>query len=171
MISILSAPERSNTLASWASILDRLRPSTIPSTTIGEAIDFLLVYMEAGLPLAMAFKHVAEAITQKQPTLAMHMSLAAAQLSEEPDRNAVLLSFAARLGPADRGLVEKLAQHLRYGTPPLKALRALSSEIHEKRTNRLARLSSRITPLAILPLVLFSVPCILFVVLHYFSAA
>jgi pilus assembly protein TadC len=137
---------------------------------MGAAIDLILLFVEAGLPLAPAFKESAKILIRSQPDVARVLEATAGELEEDPDRNAVLLRLGARLGSSEaREVIDSLASALRYGTAPVRAFRDAAKMSFEMRAHELDQRLSRIPALAAVPLVLFSIPCILFVAWHFLA--
>jgi hypothetical protein len=137
-------------------------------TTLADGFDLLLLFMEAGLPLAPAFKYSASILVRRRTDLAKAMETTARELEEDGDRNAVLLRFGSRQGTQEeQAIVASFALELRYGTPPIKALRDLVKTLFATRIEEIDRHSSFGWAPAAVPLVLFSVPCILFLAWHF----
>lgn len=138
------------------------------NVAIGDAVDVLLIASESGLTVPQALKFSADIMSGLDAGVADALTDAASDVRHSGDRHAALSRLAEQLGPA-RGadLIKSLAQMLRYGTPPVAALRALSKEVYQTRLLLIEKRAGQIFRLSVIPLVLFMLPCIFFLAVQY----
>jgi tight adherence protein C len=124
-----------------------------------DALDMLVVCVEAGLGLNAAIQRVAEELTVSHPELAGELGLVNAEIRAGVDRIEALRNLAARTGLDDiRGLVALLAQSVRFGTSVADTLRVYSEEFRDKRMQRAEELAAKIGTKLIFPMVLCLFP-------------
>ncbi len=124
-----------------------------------DALDLLVVCVEAGLGLGAAIERVAGEIAISHPELASELSIVNAEIRAGVDRVRALQNLAERTGLDDiRGLVSLLAQSIRFGTSVAETLRVYSSEFRDKRMQRAEEQAAMIGTKLIFPLVLFLFP-------------
>ena len=119
-----------------------------------DALDLLVVCVEAGLGLAPALQRVADEITVSHPELGEELALVNAEMRAGVERTAALKNLAERSGLADiRGLVALLVQTMRFGTSIADALRVYSEEFRDKRKQAAEEQAAKIGTKMIFPLV------------------
>jgi len=124
-----------------------------------DALDLLVVCVEAGLGLAAAIQRVADELAISHPELASELSIVNAEIRAGVDRVRALQNLAERTGLDDiRGLVSLLAQSIRFGTSVAETLRVYSDEFRDKRMQRAEEQAAMIGTKLIFPLVLFLFP-------------
>jgi tight adherence protein C len=124
-----------------------------------DALDMLVVCVEAGLGLSAAMQRVADELVVSHPELAAELSLVNAEIRAGIDRETALRNFATRTGIDDaRGLVGLLIQTLRFGTSIADALRVYAEEFRDKRMQRAEEAAAKIGTKLIFPLVLCLFP-------------
>jgi tight adherence protein C len=124
-----------------------------------DALDLLVVCVEAGLGLGAAIQRVADELAISHPELASELFVVNAEIRAGVDRVRALRSLADRTGLDDiRGLVSLLAQSLRFGTSIAETLRVYSDEFRDKRMQRAEEQAAMIGTKLIFPLVLFLFP-------------
>jgi len=102
-----------------------------------DALDLLVVCVEAGLGLAAAIQRVADELDVSHPELAFELSTVGAEIRAGMPREQALRNLADRTGVPDiRGLVGLLVQTMRFGTSVSDALRVYSDEFRDKRMQR-----------------------------------
>jgi pilus assembly protein TadC len=139
-------------------------------TGFEEAIDLLVLFVEAGLPLTLAMRESAKVVTVRHAELGNLLETTAGELELDPDRNAVLNRLAEKLrSPDAKAAVRALAEALRYGAPPVKALRDVAKALFEASVQKQQKRLACVPALAVVPLVLFAIPCILFLAWHYLT--
>jgi len=119
-----------------------------------DALDMLVVCVEAGLGLTAAIQRVADELKYSRPDVAMEFGQVTAEMRAGVEREAALKGLAARTGLEDiRGLVSLLIQTLRFGTSIGDTLRVYSEEFRDKRMQRAEELAAKIGTKLIFPLV------------------
>ncbi len=119
-----------------------------------DALDLLVVCVEAGLGLAAAIQRVAEEMALSHPELADDMLLVTTEIRAGIDNVSALKNLAVRTGLDDiRGLVTLLAQSLRFGTSIADTLRVYSEEFRDKRMQAAEEQAAKIGTKLIFPLV------------------
>jgi tight adherence protein C len=124
-----------------------------------DALDLLVVCVEAGLGLAQAIQRVADELIVSHPELAAELSLVNAEVRAGVDRVAALKNLSARSGLDDiKGLVSLLTQTLRFGTSIADTLRVYSDEFRDKRMQRAEEQAAKMGTKMIFPLIFFMFP-------------
>jgi tight adherence protein C len=124
-----------------------------------DALDLLVICVEAGLGLAAAIERVGEELRFSHPELALELSIVNAEMRAGLDRETALRNLAERTGLADiRGLVSLLVQTLRFGTSVADTLRVFSEEFRDQRTQRAEEQAAKIGTKLIFPLILCEFP-------------
>lgn len=119
-----------------------------------DALDMLVVCVEAGLGLTAAIQRVADELKYSRPDVAMEFTQVTAEMRAGVEREAALKGLAARTGLEDiRGLVSLLIQTLRFGTSIGDTLRVYSEEFRDKRLQRAEEMAAKIGTKLIFPLV------------------
>jgi len=124
-----------------------------------DALDLLVVCVEAGLGLAAAIQRVADELDVSHPELAFELSTVGAEIRAGMPREQALRNLADRTGVPDiRGLVGLLVQTMRFGTSVSDALRVYSDEFRDKRMQRAEEQAAKMGTMLIFPLVLCMFP-------------
>ena len=124
-----------------------------------DALDLLVVCVEAGLGLHAAIQRVADELAVSHPMLADELSVVNGEIRAGQDQVQALRNLAERTGLKDiRGLVSLLAQSLRFGTSVADTLRVYAEEFRDKRMQKAEEAAAKIGPKMIFPLVLFIFP-------------
>ena len=124
-----------------------------------DALDLLVVCVEAGLGLAAAIQRVADEIDVSHPELAFELSTVSAEVRAGMPREQALRNLADRTGVPDiKGLVGLLVQTMRFGTSVSDALRVYSEEFRDKRMQRAEEQAAKMGTKLIFPLVLCMFP-------------
>ncbi len=124
-----------------------------------EALDLLVVCVEAGLGLTAAIQRVAEELKFSHPELGAEFALVTAEMRAGVERETALKSLAWRTGLEDiRGLVSLLIQTLKFGTSIGETLRVYAEEFRDKRMQRAEELAAKIGTKLVFPLVLCLFP-------------
>ncbi|GAB4148446.1 MAG: type II secretion system F family protein [Planctomycetaceae bacterium] len=130
-----------------------------------DALDLLVVCVEAGLGLDAGMRRVAEELSDSAPELCQEFDLANLQLQMGRPRREVLHDLGVRSGVDDmRTLVAVLIQADKFGSSIAKALRVQSDSMRVKRKQMAEEKAQQTAVKMIFPLVLFIFPGI-FVVL------
>lgn len=124
-----------------------------------DALDLLVVCVEAGLGLSQALHRVADELMVSHPELSVELATVTAEMRASVPRETALKNLADRTGLSDiRGLVGLLVQSLRFGTSVADALRVYSEEFRDKRMQAAEEQAAKMSTKLIFPLVLFMFP-------------
>ncbi len=124
-----------------------------------DALDLLVVCVEAGLGLAAAIQRVADELDVSYPELAFELSTVSAEVRAGMPREQALRNLADRTGVPDiRGLVGLLVQTMRFGTSVSDALRVYSDEFRDKRMQRAEEQAAKMGTKLIFPLIFCMFP-------------
>ncbi len=130
-----------------------------------DALDLLVVCVEAGLGLDAAMRRVSEKLTNAAPEVCQELATANMQLQMGKPRRQVLHDLGIRTGVDDmRALAAILIQADRFGSSIAQALRVQSDSMRVKRRQMAEEKAQQTAVKMIFPLVLFIFPGI-FVVL------
>ena len=124
-----------------------------------DALDLLLVCIEAGHGLDQAFGRVAQEIRGSAPILSADMKLAVSQLRAGRDREHVMADFAWRTGVPDiASFVTVLRQADQFGVSISETLRIYASEMRNKRFTRAEEKANMMPVKLALGAIMFTVP-------------
>jgi tight adherence protein C len=124
-----------------------------------DAMDLLVVCVEAGLGLAPALQRVADDLMLSYPELGGELALVNAEIRAGVERTQALKNLAERTGLEDiRGLVALLVQTMRFGTGIADALRVYSEEFRDKRMQAAEEVAAKMGTKMIFPLVVCLFP-------------
>ena len=130
-----------------------------------DALDLMVVCVEAGLGLDQAMRRVSDELDKSHPVIAHEFKLCNQQLQMGSTRETVLTELGARNGVADlKTLSSVMIQVDRFGTSVGKALRTQSDAMRVRRRQIAEEKAAKTAVKLIFPLVLFIFPGI-FVVL------
>jgi tight adherence protein C len=131
-----------------------------------DALDMMLVCVEAGLGLDAALNRVSAEIGRSHPVLAEQLKLVGLELRAGKSREDALRNFAERVGIEEvRSLVALLIQSENLGTSIAQALRVHADEMRLKRIMMAEEKAHKLPVKLSIPLVLFVLPSLLIVVL------
>lgn len=130
-----------------------------------DAVDLMVICVEAGLSLEAAFSRVADELGAEARAIAEEIALTTAELAFLNDRRQALENLAERTGTASiKSLVTSLVQSERYGTPLGNALRVVAQESRDSRMARAEEKAASLPAKLTVPMVTFFLP-VLFMVL------
>jgi tight adherence protein C len=130
-----------------------------------DALDLLLICVEAGMSIESAFTRVAAEIGPQSVELAEELSLTTAELSYLPERRTAFDNLVKRCGhPGVKSVAIALTQAEKYGTPMGQALRVTATENREMRMAEAERKAASLPAKLTVPMILFFLP-VLFVVI------
>ena len=130
-----------------------------------DALDLLLICVEAGMALEPAMQRVSKELGTQSVPLAEELTLTVAELSYLGDRRKALENLGRRTGlPTVKSVVTSFIQAERYGTPLGTALRVLAQENRDARMAEAERKAAALPPKLTVPMVLFFLP-VIFVIL------
>ena len=131
-----------------------------------DALDLLLICIEAGMSVEPSFRRVADEIGTQSLALAEEMSLTAAELSYLQERRKAYENLGIRIGlESVRSAVTALIQAERYGTPLGQALRVLSQESRDSRMAEAEKKAAALPPKLTVPMIVFFLPVLIGVIL------
>lgn len=131
-----------------------------------DALDLMLICVEAGISLEAGMRRAAEEIGQQSAELAEELVLTTAELSFLPDRKVALENLAIRTQlDIVKAVTTALIQADRYGTPVAQALRVLAQEGRDERMNDAEKKAAALPPKLTVPMILFFLPVLIAVIL------
>lgn len=131
-----------------------------------DALDLLLVCVEAGLGINAALDRVASEIGRAHPVLGDAFKFVGMELRAGKPRDAALRNMAERLGIDEvRGLVTMLIQSESLGTSIAQALRVHADDMRIKRMLRAEEKAMKLPVKLSFPLVMFILPCLILVIM------
>jgi len=135
------------------------------SRAFPDALDLMVICVEAGLSIESAFLKVTEEMAESAPVIAEEIALASAELAFLSDRRQAYDNLAERTGLASiKSLCTALVQSERYGTPVSLALRVLSQENREARMSAAEKKAASLPAKLTVPMIVFFLP-VLFIVI------
>jgi tight adherence protein C len=133
---------------------------------IPDALDLMVVCVEAGLGLDQAISRVGEEIKRPHPALSDELNLLAMELRTGVSRQEALRNFAHRTDMEEvRNLVALLVQTDRFGTSIGQALRVHSDAMRSTRRLRAEELAAKLPVKLLFPLIFFIFPSMFIVLL------
>jgi tight adherence protein C len=130
-----------------------------------DALDLMLLCVEAGMSVEHAFKRVSKEIGIQSPELAEELTLTTAELSFLEDRTRAYDNLGRRTGIDNvRSVMTALIQADRYGTSVGSSLRVMAEEGRESRMMEAEKKAASLPPKLTVPLILFILP-VLFIVI------
>jgi tight adherence protein C len=131
-----------------------------------DALDMLVVSVEAGLGLNQALVRVSDEIDRISPVLSEQLGLVNLEIRAGTAREEALRNLADRTGLADiSSLVGMLIQTDRFGTSVAQALRVHAETMRLKRRQRAEEAAAKTTIKMIFPLVFCIFPALFVVIL------
>src|SRR3954464_1484728 len=130
-----------------------------------DALDLLLICIESGMSIEVAFRRVSVEIVSQSVALAEEFTLTPAELSYLQDRKVAYENLAKRTGlEGVKSVCLALMQSERYGTPLGQSLRVMAQENRDMRMNEAEKKAAALPPKLTVPMILFFLP-VLFVVI------
>jgi tight adherence protein C len=161
----------------WFSVLGYVAPSVYISGRIRsrqkemqkalpDALDLLVVCVEAGLGLNQALVRVSEEIERLSPVLSDQLALVNLEIRAGTPRDDAFRNMGERTGLDDiKSLMAMLIQTDRFGTSVAQALRVQADTLRTKRRQRAEEAAAKTTIKLVFPLVLFIFPAMFVVIL------
>jgi tight adherence protein C len=129
-----------------------------------DALDLMVVSIEAGLGLDQAIQHVAKELHGSHPELSDEMSLVTLEMRHGKRRSEALRNFAERTGEAEfRKLVAILVQNDRFGTSMGESLRTHSDFMRVRRRQEAEERAGKVGVKLVFPIFFFILPSMLIV--------
>ncbi len=130
-----------------------------------DALDLMLLCVEAGMSVEHAFKRVAKEIGMQSVELAEEITLTTAELSFLEDRTRAFDNLGRRTGlDIVKAVMTSLIQADRYGTSVGTSLRVMAEEGRETRMMEAEKKAAALPPKLTVPLIVFFLP-VLFIVI------
>jgi len=130
-----------------------------------DALDLLLICIESGMSVEVAFRKVATEIVSQSVALSEEFTLTTAELSYLQDRKMAYENLGKRTGlEGVKSVCLALQQSERYGTPLGQSLRVMAQENRDMRMNEAEKKAAALPPKLTVPMILFFLP-VLFVVI------
>jgi tight adherence protein C len=131
-----------------------------------DALDLLVVCVEAGMGIDGAFNRVAEEIKLSNPELSDEFKLLNLELRAGKSRQDALRNLSARSGLEEvESLVTLLIQTDKFGTSVASALKIYSDTFRTQRYQRAEEIAAKLTVKLIFPLILFIFPALFVVIM------
>jgi tight adherence protein C len=130
-----------------------------------DALDLLLICIESGMSIEVAFRKVSTEIGSQSVALAEEFTLTTAELSYLQDRKVAYENLAKRTGVEGvKSVCLALQQSERYGTPLSQSLRVMAQENRDMRMSEAEKKAAALPPKLTVPMIVFFLP-VLFVVI------
>ena len=131
-----------------------------------DALDLLLICIESGMSVEVAFRKVSVEIVSQSVGLSEEFALTTAELSYLQDRKVAYENLAKRTGlEGVKSVCLALMQSERYGTPLAQSLRVMAQENRDMRMNEAEKKAAALPPKLTVPMILFFLPCLFIVIL------
>lgn len=131
-----------------------------------DALDLLLICVESGMSVELAFAKVAEEMGDASVELAEEFSLTTAELSYLTSRRLAYENLARRNNhPGIRAVATALVQAERYGTPLGDTLRTMANENRQLRVMQAEKKAAALPAKLTVPMILFFLPVLFIVIL------
>lgn len=131
-----------------------------------DALDLLVVCVEAGQGLNAAMKRVSEDLNLSNPVLARELSQVNLEINAGLEREAALRNLADRTGVEEvASLTSMLIQADRFGTSLAQSLKVQSETLRTTRRQKLEELAAKTPVKLVFPLLLFIFPALMVVII------
>lgn len=131
-----------------------------------DALDLLLICVQAGMSIEAAFRKVATEIGEQSGELAEELTLTTAEMSYLQNRRQAFENLGLRTGlQGVRAVATSLIQAEKYGTPLGQALRAMADEFRDERMNEAEKKAAALPPKLTVPMIVFFLPVLFAVIL------
>jgi len=131
-----------------------------------DALDLLLICVEAGMSIEAAIQKVSQEIGGSSIDLAEELTLLSAELSYLPDRRMAYEGLAKRTNhPGVRSVATAMTQAETYGTPLGTALRTMAKENRDLRLSAAEKKAAALPAKLTVPMILFFLPVLFIVIL------
>lgn len=154
-------------IAGPQAVLDRLATNRQDRIRLGvpDALDLLVVCVEAGVSLDAAIIRVARDLSNVRPELALEFAQVVRRVNAGMPRDRALQGLAARTGVDElRTLVSSMIQTERLGTSIARVLRVNAESLRTRRRQRAEKRAAEAALKMIFPLALFLLPALLAVI-------
>lgn len=131
-----------------------------------DALDMMLICVESGMSVEMAFAKVGSEIGTASAELAEELQLTTAELAYLQERRQAYENLAKRTGHEGvKAVCMALIQGERYGTPLGDALRVMAKENRDMRMSAAEKKAAALPAKLTVPMILFFLPVLFLVVL------
>jgi tight adherence protein C len=131
-----------------------------------DALDMMLVCVEAGQSLDQTILRVARETKAGYPALAEEFEMVSNEVKAGKERVSVLKDMAERVGIPDvASFVTTLIQSAQFGTSIAEALRVYSDEMRDKRVMRAEEKANKLPTKLTLGTMMFTVPALLLILI------
>jgi len=132
--------------------------------SLPDALDMLVVSVEAGLGLDQAIQHVGRELQVSHPQLSEELQLLTLEMRAGKRRSEALRNFAERTGePEVRNLVAILIQNDRFGTSMGESLRNHSDFLRTRRRQEAEERAGKVGVKLVFPIFFFILPSMVIV--------
>jgi tight adherence protein C len=133
---------------------------------LADALDLLVVSIEAGLGLNAAMLRISEELRDVHPDISIEFEIANLEIRVGRERDEALRNLAERTGVDDlRSLVAMLIQADRFGTSIAKAVRVYADSLRTKRRQRAEQAAQKAAVKLLFPLACFLFPTLFIAIL------
>ena len=131
-----------------------------------DALDLLLICVEAGMSIDAAVQKVASEIGSRSIELAEELTLLSAELSYLPERRMAYDALSKRINYGGvKSVAMAMTQAERYGTPLGVALRTMAKENRELRIAEAEKTAAQLPAKLTVPMIIFFLPVLFLVIL------
>ena len=131
-----------------------------------DALDLLLICVEAGQSLDQAIQRVARETRNSYPVLSEELTIVSNENQAGKDRSSVLRDLAERVDNTDiKAFATVMIQSAAFGTPVSEALRIYASEMRDKRVTRAEEKANTLPTKMTLATMMFTVPPLLIILI------
>ena len=131
-----------------------------------DALDLLLICVESGMSVELAFARVSEEMAENSVELAEEFSLTTAELSYLQSRRQAYENLARRNNHTGiKSVSTALVQAERYGTPLGNTLRTLANENRQMRIMEAEKKAAALPAKLTVPMILFFLPVLFIIIL------
>jgi tight adherence protein C len=131
-----------------------------------DSLDLMLICVEAGMSIEVAFKRVSQEVGSQSIPLAEELTLTTAELSYLQDRRLAYENLAKRTDlDGVKAVSMALIQAERYGTPLANTLRVMAQENRDMRMSDAEKKAASLPPKLTVPMIVFFLPCLFVVIM------
>ena len=131
-----------------------------------DALDMMLICVEAGMSIEQAFGKVGGEIGIASPELAEELAITTAELSYLQERRDAYQNLGERTNlPGVKAVATALTQAEKYGTPLGQALRVMAKENRDLRVNEAEKKAAALPAKLTVPMIVFFLPVLFLVII------
>jgi tight adherence protein C len=133
---------------------------------LADALDLMVVSIEAGLGLNAALVRVGEELREVHPDISEEFEMTNLEIRVGRERDEALRNLSERAGVDDlKSLVAMLIQADRFGTSIARAVRVYADSLRTKRRQRAEQAAQKAAVKLLMPLALFLFPTLFIIIL------